>query len=243
MNDSVVQQSFHFGGPEDHARVLSVEKAIPSVGFKGQGGYSLIEMLVVMSILVVLAGVISTQVTGSGETSRDVRTQQDANSVDAAVAHYFFDQEGAELLSEEMVTAVDEGGIIITTSSKWPETSITSAYQDVFQETGFAVGPISFFNYDGTPAAISVRGLLENYTAINFLALKQGDYVQAAPQGVEQTSEGFSNYLWLLKKDNVAGGGGKVSSREVEVFKLVTVERRAGSGSDILNYRQLVGES
>ena len=83
---------------------------------------------------------------------------------------------------------------------------------------------------------------MENYTAINFVVLKQGDYVQVAPQGVEQTSKGFSDYLWLLKKDSAAGGGGKVSSREVEVFKLVTVEHTEGSGSDILNYKQVVGE-
>ena len=242
MNNSVLQRPFLFGGPEIPIQGPIVKKSKTSEHIKKQGGYSLIEMLVVMSILAVLAGVVSTQVTGSGETSRDVRTLQDANSVDAAVAHYFFDQEGAELLSQESVTAINEGGIVITTSSKWPETPITSAYGHVFQETGSAIGPISFFNEDGTPAGLSVRGLLENYTAINFSALKQGDYVQSAPQGVDQTSEGFSNYLWLLRKDSVAGGGGKVSSREVEVFKLVTVQRLEGTGSDILNYKQVVGE-
>ena len=146
-------------------------------------------------------------------------------------------------MTRETVTAVDEDGIVITTSSKWPEAAITSVYSDVFQKPGSAIGPISFFNEDGTPAALSVRGLLENCTAINFLDLKEGDYVQAVPRGVGQTSKGFNDYLWLLKKDSAAGGGGKVSSREVEVFKLVSVEQPEKSGSDILNYKQLIGES
>ena len=242
MNDVVFQKPLLFGGTKNFLRVLRNRRAMLSAHLGGQEGYSLIEMLVVMSILAVLAGVISTQVTGSGETSRDVRTQQDANSVDAAVAHFFFDQEGAELLSQETVTAINENGILITTSSKWPETSIKSAYGDVFQTTNSSVGPISFFNEDGTVAALSVRGLLENYTAINFSDLKDGDYVQSAPDGVDQTSKGFNDYLWLLEKDSTAAGGGKVSSRAVEVFKLVTVQQLAGSDSDILNYIQVVGE-
>ena len=243
MNTVVFRQICHLEGPETFRCVPSDKKTMLSVRLVGQRGYSLIELLVVMSILAILAGVISTQVTGSGETSRDIRTQQDANSLDAAVARYFFDQAGAELLTQEKVTVSDQDEIVITTSSKWPETSITSAYGHVFHETSSAIGPISFFNEDGTPAALSVRGLLENYTAINFSALKQGDYVRDAPQGVEQTSKGFSDYLWLLKKDSTAAGGGKVSSREVEVFKLVTVLHLEGSGSDVLNYKQLVGES
>ena len=155
----------------------------------------------------------------------------------------FFDQQGAELLTNEQITATDADVIVITTSSKWPESAITSVYSHVFQETPSSLGPISFFNEDGTLVGLSVRELLENYTAINFLDLKDGDYVQALPDGVDLTSKGFNDYLWLLKKHDAAGGGGKVSSREVEVFKLVSVEQTEKSDSDILNYKQLVGES
>ena len=209
----------------------------------GQSGFSLIELLVVMSIVSVLAGIVSMQVAGSNETSRDVRAQQDAISVSTAVAHFFFDQIGAELVTPSTVNVNDEGTVVVTTSSKWPEITLTSGYGDVFQETGSTVRLISFFNGDGSPSVLSLGGLLQNYNAINFFDLEQGGYVQALPKSVVETSKGFSNYLWLLKKDTAAGGGGTVSSREVEVFKLVTIQQAEGIGPDILNYTHLVGES
>ncbi len=58
-------------------------------------GFTLIELLAVMAIVAVLAGIVSTQVSGSGDTSKDVQTQQDATTVETAVADIFSDQDGA----------------------------------------------------------------------------------------------------------------------------------------------------
>ena len=48
-----------------------------------------------MAIVGTLAGIVATQVSGSGDTSRDVQTQQDATTVGTSVADYFSDQDGA----------------------------------------------------------------------------------------------------------------------------------------------------
>ena len=78
--------------------------------FKGQRGFTLIELLAVMAIVATLAGIVATQVSGSGETSRDVQTKQDATTVGTSVADYFSDQDGAELLRPLTVRVLDEEG-------------------------------------------------------------------------------------------------------------------------------------
>ena len=96
---------------------------------------------------------------------------------------------------------------------------------------------------EGTPSVLSVRGLLENYNAVDFFALLDGGFLQSPPDGVELLTKTFSNNLWLLKKEIAAGGSGTVSSREVEVFKLVTVQQVEGLDLDVLAYRRLTGET
>jgi prepilin-type N-terminal cleavage/methylation domain-containing protein len=62
-----------------------------------QEGFTLIELLAVMAIVATLAGIVATQVSGTGDTSKDVQTKQDATTVGTAVADYFSDQEGAAI--------------------------------------------------------------------------------------------------------------------------------------------------
>ena len=212
---------------------------------KRQEGFTLIELLAVMAIVAALAGIVAVQVSGSGDTSKDVQTQQDATTVSTAVVDFFSDQEGAVIEIPRTVTVFGEEGIIITTDSHWPEIPITAnlAYRNVFQETRSQIAAISLFDEEGNPSVLSVRGLLQNYNAVDFFALIDGGYLQAPPDGAELFTKDFSNYLWLLKKETVASGGGAVASREVEVFKLVTVQQVEGSGPDVLAYRRLVGET
>ena len=210
-----------------------------------QEGFTLIELLAVMAIVATLAGIVATQVSGTGETSKDVQTKQDATTVGTALADYFSDQEGAAIKTPQSVTVFDEAGVIVTTNSKWPEIPITAltAYRNVFQETRSEIGAISFFNEEGKPSVLSLRGLLASYNAVDFAALTEGGYLTSLPDGVSKFTKTFSNYLWLLKKETAASSGGTVASREVEVFKLVTVEVLPDSDVNVLAYLRLVGET
>lgn len=209
---------------------------------KTQKGFTLIELLAVMAIVATLAAIVATQVAGSGETSRDVQAQQDATTVGTAVGEFRAVNGGPDFLFPNTVTVLGEPGILQETSILWPEVFITTAFPGIFSETTTSVGAISFFNEDGTPSVLSVRGLLENYTAIDFPTLREGGFLQQLPKGLDIKTEGFDNYLWLFKKDTVAGGGGTVSSREVEVFKLVTVQAVEGTAFRVLAYLRIFGE-
>ena len=163
--------------------------------FKSQRGFTLIELLAVMAIVATLAGIVATQVSGSGQTSRDVQTKQDASTVESTVADFFSDQEGAEILISSSATVLDEESISIATSSQWPEIPITFAYPQVFQPTRSQIAAISFFSEEGTPSVLSVRGLFENYNAVDFFALEDGGYLTALPDGVSNTTKpGFAGF-------------------------------------------------
>ena len=209
--------------------------------FKSQRGFTLIELLAVMAIVATLAGIVATQVSGSGQTSRDVQTKQDASTVESAVADFFSDQEGAEILISSSATVLDEESISIATSSQWPEIPITFAYAQVFQPTRSQIAAISFFSEEGTPSVLSVRGLFENYNAVDFFALEDGGYLTALPDGVSNTTKDLSTYLRLLKKQTASSSGRAVSSRVVEVFKLVTIQQVENFDLDVLAYQRIVG--
>jgi prepilin-type N-terminal cleavage/methylation domain-containing protein len=210
-----------------------------------QEGFTLIELLAVMAIVATLAGIVATQVSGTGDTSKDVQTKTDAGTVGTAVADYFSDRTDVAIKTPQSVTVFDEAGIVITTNSKWPEIPITAltAYRTVFQETRSEVGAIAFFDEEGEPSVLSVRGLLGSYNAVDFSVLIEDGYLQSLPDGVDKFTKSFSNYLWLMKKETASSAGGTVSSREIEVFKLVTVEVVPDSDVNILAYLRLVGET
>ena len=82
-----------------------------AIALKSQKGFTLIELLAVMAIVAVLAGIIATAVSGTGETSRDTQTKQDATSIDTAAAEFFGDQDGAEVLVPKTVEVLGVSGI------------------------------------------------------------------------------------------------------------------------------------
>lgn len=90
---------------------------------------------------------------------------------------------------------------------------------------------------------ITPRALLTNYNAVDFDALVDGNFLAEPPDGATQLTSGiYNNYLWLLKKTTAAGGSSEGAARQIEVFKLITVqESEDGPGVD-LTYLQIVGE-
>ena len=126
---------------------------------KREKGFTLIELLAVMAIVATLAGIVSTAVAGSNESSQDAATRQDAGSFNSSAGDYFADQVAAEELTSSTVTVTANiNGLASETnsagdttsasvqviSSRWSEAYITenpdqigdSIYSDEFPTAG-----------------------------------------------------------------------------------------------------------
>ena len=73
---------------------------------RSQKGFTLIELLAVMAIVAVLAGIVSTSVSGSGESATIATAQTDASTVNSAVGTFFADQEATEVKTTKTVLVV-----------------------------------------------------------------------------------------------------------------------------------------
>jgi len=193
---------------------------------KNQRGFTLIELLAVMAIVAVLAGIISVAVSGTGGTSRDTQTKQDATTVQTAAADFFAapEQEGAEVLVPKTVTVLSRPNIRQVTSSRWPEDYISDRYSAVFlDEIVFGapsptVNSILLLTGEDSVTPVTIRQLLENFNALDFDALIAGDFTAVEPDSATSLSSGlYNNYLWLLEKTSAAGGSGPGAERQVAV--------------------------
>ena len=214
---------------------------------KNQTGFTLIELLAVMAIVAVLAGIVSVSVAGSGESSRDAQTRQDATTVEGAAADWFADQGGAEVLTPKTVSVFGVSGIQQIISSRWPEAYISDTYSDVFTTTvtSSSVNSVLVLSGEDSTTLITPKELLENFNAIDFNRLSPGGYIPDEPNGVSSlTSDLYADYLWLFQITIAAGTNksSKVASRQVAVFKLVTVQENEIDSKVDLTYEQIFGE-
>ena len=181
---------------------------------KGERGFTLIELLAVMAIVATLAGIVSTSVSGTNETSKTAAAKQDASTTVSAAGAYFADQEAAEVLtpSTVTVTALFDGELVadIPTeqkiSTRWPETYITEAfdskqvigaatatpYTNEFPTAKAAANTITVHvsilgkaDSDDVRIPITRKELLEGYTAIDFDRLV-GDETEDNPGGYSE---------------------------------------------------------
>ena len=216
----------------------------PSVP-KYQTGFTLIELLAVMAIVAVLAGIVAVAVSGTGETSRDTQTKQDATTVESAAADFFADQEEAEVLSPKTVQVLGISGIKQVTSSRWPEGPISDRYSKVFTTTvtGGTVNGLLLLTGEDSTTPITPRKLLENFNAIDFDTLNADGFLAVEPDGAtELTDNTYDNYLWLLQRTTASGGSSEGAERQVAVLKLVSVQKIENSNQVDLTYVQVVGE-
>lgn len=216
----------------------------PSVP-KYQTGFTLIELLAVMAIVAVLAGIVAVAVSGTGETSRDTQTKQDATTVESAAADFFADQEEAEVLSPKTVQVLGISGIKQVTSSRWPEGPISDRYSIVFTTTvtGGTVNGLLLLTGDDSTTPITPKQLLENFNAIDFDTLIADGFLAVEPDGATELSDNtYDNYLWLLQRTTASGGSSEGAERQVAVFKLVSVQKIENSNQVDLTYVQVVGE-
>ena len=203
----------------------------------GVKGFTLIELLAVMAIVAVLAGIISVAVSGTGETSRDTQTVQDGTSIESSAADFFGGSTGAEFLEAKGDNVLD---IVITTaatgeetSSQWPEEFLTDTYSAEFPVDTSVIKTVTLLDEDGVVETVNpIKTLVHNFTAINFTDLQDGDFLTTTPDSVDAVSTAttggasfdFHNFLWLFEKDTASGSTGVVNSRNVAIYKLLTIE-------------------
>ena len=201
---------------------------------RGQKGVTLVELMVVMAILAVLAAIIFPAVSGTQEVSVDSQTRQDASTVSNALADYFADQTGAEIITSAntsiLATATNQ-----SISSRWAENFTTTVYPLVFAANNTIVTAINILDEAGN-STINVTAFVNERNAINLQKLADQNYIPAVPKNASDKAGNFNNYLWVVKK-STAIGGVSGASREIEVFKLTGVVQTGNTS--VLNYRQL----
>ena len=212
---------------------------------KRQLGFTLIELLAVMAIVSVLAGIVAISVSGSGETSRDAQTKQDATTVETAASDYFGDQGGAEVLTPKTVSVFGVSNIEQILSTRWPELYISETYPTVFSTsvTGSEVNSILLLTGEDSTSLITPKRLQENFNAIDFDKLTDGGYLPDLPDAATSlTPDLYTNYLWLFQRTSAAGASDERAARQVTVFKLVSVQENEIDSTVDLTYVQIVGE-
>ena len=211
------------------------------------------ELLAVMAIVAVLAGIVTTSVAGTSEAGRDAQAIQDSTTVTSASADYFSDQDGAETIIPGETAVLDiSPNVVEVISTRWPEDFVTSVYRDLFPPDAVTtVTEIAFLDEGGTTLTtvvaetgevidFGVPDLLAGYTAVDFGLLVGQDYMNSEPNSVQQMSGPYSNYLWLFQKAGSAGGPGENPSRNVALFKLVVVEKLFADSEQVALIYQLI---
>ena len=210
-----------------------------------QKGFTLVELMVVMAILAVLTTIVFTAVSGTSGISRDSQTRQDGSTVNTAIADYFSDQTGSEIVTTNttmILTSTNVTDVAQKISSRWPEKYLAVVYLAEFPlyaaTSGQAVsGNIIITDSNGT--AITFKNLAQGWNAIDLTTLANGNYIPAIPNSSEELSDNFHNYLWLMKKTQTTAGGIATDSRKVEIFKLSKVEKNETTKNYTLTYEQI----
>lgn len=212
------------------------------LGFKrGQKGFTLVELMVVMAIMAVLAAIVFPAVSGTSEVAGDSQVKQDASTVNGVVNDYFADQTGAEISTTNTTTILGTSVAQVITS-RWPEKYLTVGYLAEFPKDAAASGSAVSSNVSITLLGGTTKTatqLAAGWNAIDLTTLAGSSYIPAVPKSASDLSGSFHNYLWLVKKTLAVAESGTVESRSVQIFKLAKVEQNETTKNYTLTYEQI----
>ncbi len=165
-----------------------------------QKGFTLVELMVVMGIIAVLAGIVVPAVTGTKGPSESAQFKGDANAVQSAAAKFNND----------------------TVNASWPEATIATVYTGTGEATliNKALGssdqgvttPAGYTAIKWTGNSVNVRKADGSLLPVNFVP----DFIPKTPATDAAKDKGLHVYIWLFK----AGAATDASTRTVEIYKL-----------------------
>lgn len=223
------------------------------LGFKkGEKGFTLIELMVVMAIIAVLAAVVMPAITGTKQISINAQVSQDASATETATSNYNANANLAEALVTATPNVLDETTTQIT-SNKWPEITISAGYDVEFRAAAIPgdnlVIAVNIVSKNGTTLYATdgatnkkLADFVTAYTALNIDTLLDEGYLPEKPSSIDllfSTTKAYHNYLWLLNKGFIEGeDAGSTGGRALEIFSLITIDD-AGSNGDTLTYKRI----
>ena len=226
---------------------------LKNAALSSQKGFTLLELLAVMAVVAILAGIVTTSIGGASEDSKDAQAVQDSTTLLTAAATYFSDQFGAETtFTEDLAVLNVFPNAIQKISSRWPEDFVTSIYRDVFPpDDATTVTEIIFLDKEGATLTVvlketneavdfAVNDLLVGFTAVDFKILLDQNYMSSEPESARQKSGLYANYLWLFEKAGSVGSGEEKTSRNVALFKLIVVQTVSAGDEVYLVYQRLI---
>jgi prepilin-type N-terminal cleavage/methylation domain-containing protein len=152
-----------------------IRRALKKV-HKSQGGFTLIEVLVVMTILGILAAIVSISLLGVTANARTKAKDAEKATVQAA-----FDA----MLSDQQVPAVDIGGYCAATAGPGGSYAGGPTTKDMTNFPGTASGTGASHAYSGpdstSPSVLATHYLRQATTNYLYGCTANGDIVQTGP--------------------------------------------------------------
>ncbi len=165
------------------------------LGFKrGQKGFTLVEMMVVMAIMAALATIVVPAVTGTKEVSENSQMKTDASAVKNAVTKFQND----------------------SLTSAWPEQTLATLYNSA-NETSKVTPAITASTHKEISWTAETLARQSNGSSAS-LALVP-DFLSKQPGTVILMRGNLHEYIWLLA---IEAAGTSQETRNIQVYKLNT---------------------
>ena len=212
---------------------------------RGSRGFTLVELMVVMSIISVLMAVVFPAVTGTRSVSSGTQTAQDAQSVQSGLETYNNKSAKAKQFPDEAVDAatgqyVNEFAAApqLTLTFKDKTGATTSTVNSAATLTTFKAA-YKAIKWDAETDVWQSDGSVATMQFVPGFVLKIPDsYILKGNETKALTANTINEFLWLLRINN---SGKDDESRSVEVFRLTgaTLAGAALAIGDALTYEQV----